>query len=55
MLWLGYHLMERDYGKVLTPLKIIYARMPSLMFIAQRIDKTANKKISFEPPFRLLI
>lgn len=55
MLKMGYHMMEREFGKVLTPLKIIYARMPSLMFIAQRIDKTANKKISLEAPFRLLI
>jgi len=55
MLWMGYRMMEREYGKVLTPLKIIYARKPSLMFIAQRIDKTANKNISFEAPFRLLI
>lgn len=55
MLWMGYRMMEREYGKVLTPLKIIYARKPSLMFIAQRIDKTANKNISLDASFRLLI
>ena len=55
MLRMGYHMMKREFGKVLTPLKIIYARKPSLMFIAQRIDKMANKNISIEAPFRLLI
>ena len=55
LLKMGYYMMEREFGKVLTPLKVIYARKPSLMFVAQKIDKTANKKISFEAPFRLLI
>ena len=55
MLKMGYHMMRREFGKVLTPLKIIYARKPSLMFVSQRIDKTANKNISFEAPFRLLV
>lgn len=55
LLKMGYHMMEREFGKVLTPLKVIYARKPSLMFIAQKIDNTANKKISLEAPFRLLV
>jgi len=54
MLKMGYRMMQKQFGKVLTPLKIIYARKPSLMFIAQKIDKTASK-LSFEPSFRLLI
>ena len=54
MLKMGYRMMKKQFGKVLTPLKIIYARKPSLMFIAQKIDKTSNK-ISFAPEFRLLI
>jgi alkylhydroperoxidase family enzyme len=54
MLKMGYRMMQKQFGKVLTPLKIIYARKPSLMFIAQKIDKTSSK-LSFEPSFRLLV
>ena len=54
MLKMGYKMMQKQFGKVLTPLKIIYARKPSLMFIAQKIDKTSSK-LSFEPSFRLLM
>ena len=54
MLKMGYKMMQKQFGKVLTPLKIIYARKPSLMFIAQKIDKVSGK-LSFDPPFRLLV
>jgi len=55
MLRIGYRMMKKQFGKVLTPLKIIYSRKPALMFVAQKIDNVSNKKISFEPSFRLLI
>jgi len=54
MLKMGYKMMQKQFGKVLTPLKIIYARKPSLMMIAQKIDKTSSK-LSLDPSFRLLI
>ncbi len=54
MLKMGYRMMQKQFGKVLTPLKVIYARKPSLMFIAQKIDKT-SATLSFEPSFRLLM
>jgi alkylhydroperoxidase family enzyme len=54
MLKMGYMMMKKQFGKVLTPLKIIYARKPSLMFIAQKIDKTSSK-LSLDPSFRLLV
>lgn len=54
MLKMGYMMMKKQFGKVLTPLKIIYARKPSLMFIAQKLDKTSSK-LSLEPSFRLLV
>jgi len=54
MLKMGYMMMEKQFGKVLTPLKIIYARKPSFMFIAQKLDKTSSK-LSLEPSFRLMI
>ena len=55
MLKMGYQMMKRQFGKVPTPLKIIYARSPCLMSVALRIDKTANKKLSFDTEFRLLV
>ena len=54
MLKIGYRMMQKQFGKVLTPLKIIYARKPSLMFVAQKIDKTSSK-LSLEPTLRLLV
>lgn len=54
MLKMGFRMMQKKFGKVLTPLKIIYTRKPSFMFIAQKIDKTASK-LSLEPSFRLLV
>ncbi len=55
MLKMGYLMMEHRFGKVPTPLKIIYARSPCLMAVALRIDKTATTKLSFDADFRLLI
>ncbi len=55
MLKVGYRMMQHEFGKVLTPLKIIYARNPSLMAVALRIDKTANKRLSLDADFRILI
>jgi len=55
MLKMGYQMMKHQFGKVPTPLKIIYARSPCLMAVALRIDKTANKRLSFGAEFRLLI
>jgi alkylhydroperoxidase family enzyme len=54
MLKMGYRMTNKKFGKVLTPLKIIYARKPSLMLIAQLIDNTSNKT-SFDADFRLLV
>ena len=55
MLKMGYRMMKHKFGKVLTPLKIIYARNPALMSVALRIDKTSNSKLSLDTEFRLLI
>ncbi len=54
ILKMDYKMMQKQFGKVLSPLKIICARKPSLMFIARKIDK-ASSKLSFELSFRLLV
>ena len=45
----------REYGKVLTPLTVIYARKPRLAFIAQLITRTTEKGLTLEPGLRLLV
>ena len=50
-----YHMIGREFGKVLTPFKVIYARKPELISISQRIEKMANRKLSMDASFRLLI
>ena len=46
---------RREYGKVLTPLKVIYARKPRLAFIAQLITRTMERGLSLDDDLRLLI
>jgi len=55
MLKMGYRMMAHKFGKVLTPLKIIYARNAALMSVALRIDKITSKKLSLDAGFRMLI
>jgi alkylhydroperoxidase family enzyme len=55
MLKMAYRMVRGKFGKVLSPLKIIYARKPALMFVAQKIDTVLMKKLSFDPTFRLLV
>ena len=45
----------REYGKVLTPLTVIYARKPRLALIAQLITWTTEKGLTLEPGLRLLV
>ena len=52
---LAFHLSKRQFGKVLTALKVIYARKPRLLLIAQLIARTQEKGISLESQLRLLV
>lgn len=46
---------KREFGKVIMPMKIIYARKPKLMWIANKIYQFQEKDVSLEPSLRLLI
>ena len=46
---------KREFGKVIMPFKIIYARKPKLMFLANKIYQFQEKEVSLEPALRLLI
>jgi alkylhydroperoxidase family enzyme len=46
---------ERQFGRVITPLKVIYARKPRLLPIAAQIQRTMEGGLSIDPALRLLI
>jgi len=52
---LAYWMMKREFGKVATPLKVIYARKPVFLPLMMLINKTADRGISLEPELRLLV
>lgn len=51
---IAFRLSKRWYGKVITPMKVIYARKPQLLFIANKIIN-AEKSMSLDESLRLLI
>jgi AhpD family alkylhydroperoxidase len=52
---LAFWWSKREFGKVIMPLKVIYARKPKLMLLANKIIQMQEKSISLEPELRLLI
>jgi AhpD family alkylhydroperoxidase len=52
---LAYWMSRRRFRRVITPLKIIYARQPALLTVAAHIDWVRDHKISIEPSLRLLV
>jgi len=52
---LGYWLSRRQLGGVMSPLKVIYARAPTLTWTSLVIGPTVEKGLSLEPELRLLI
>ena len=55
LLKIAYWFSKRQFGKVLTPLKVIYARKFSLLQFAMKIAKFEEKQNSLTPELRLLI
>lgn len=52
---LAYRFSERQFGKVIAPLKVIYARKPRLALLAQHIQHTLEQGLSLKPSLRLLV
>jgi alkylhydroperoxidase family enzyme len=52
---LAFWWSKREFGKVIMPFKVIYARQPKLMFLANKIYRFQEKSVSLEPSLRLLI
>ena len=51
----AYWFSRRRFGKVLTPMKVIYARKPSLLSLAMKISKFEEKQTSLAPDLRLFV
>jgi len=50
----AYRIVERKFGKVVTPLKVIYARKPLFLMVFALIDLLLNKSVTLPASFRLL-
>lgn len=54
MLKLAYRMMKRQYGKVISPMKVIYSRKPPFMFFTKKIYDI-EKNLSLSKSEKLLI
>ena len=46
---------KKQFGKVMTPMKVIYARKPELLRFAMKIDKFEKAQNTLAPDLRLLV
>lgn len=51
----AYRFSRKQLGKVIGPMKVIYARKPRLLVLAAQIQRTMEHGISLEPSLRLLV
>ena len=54
LLKLAYKMAKRQFGKVIMPLKVIYARVPALLMLSGKLEST-EKKLSLPKNIRILI
>lgn len=52
---LAYWMTERRLGKVMTPMKVIYARLPALFRHAWQQIQIVEKKITLDPTISILV
>lgn len=52
---IAYWWSRKEFGKVIMPMKVIYARKPKLMFLANKIYQFQEKEVSLDASLRLLI
>jgi len=55
MLRIAYWASRRRLGKVMTPMKVVYARMPAILKVSYDLTMFTEKKIRLEPGLRLLV
>ncbi|MEZ5424718.1 MAG: hypothetical protein R2747_00510 [Pyrinomonadaceae bacterium] len=54
LLKIAYWLCRRRLGKVITPLKVIYARKPNLLFVSNSLQK-ASAKLTLDKSVQILV
>src|SRR5262245_48855634 len=52
---LAFWLTRRQFGKVMTPMKVVYPRVPEMMKLAYELVKFETKGIRLEPGLRFLV
>jgi len=55
MMRVAYWMTRRQLGKVMTPMKVIYPRMPGAMKVAYEISKFEMKGIRLEPELKFMV
>ncbi len=55
VLRLAYWISRRRFGRVITPLQVIYARRTALIPLTAYIDLVREKKLSVDPAVRMLV
>lgn len=55
MTLLAYRMAARQFGKVATPLKVLYARKPPFLPLLMLINRIADRSLSLDPELRLLV
>ncbi len=55
LLRIAYYLSRRQLGRVITPLKVVYARAPRLAALGYRISRVLENGLSLDPEIELLV
>jgi len=55
ILRLAYRLSKKRFGKVIAPLKVLYARRPALLFVAQLFEMVDSRSRTLPEDLKLLV
>lgn len=55
MMRIAFWMTRRQLGKVITPMKVLYARMPGVMKLSYEIQKFQMKGIKLEPGLHFMV
>jgi alkylhydroperoxidase family enzyme len=55
MMRIAYWMTRRQLGKVMTPMKVVYPRMPGAMKVAYEMAKFETKGIRLEPQLKFMV
>lgn len=55
MLRLAYGYAKRRFGKVITPMKVVYARLPGALAVSRALNKVSMSGLTLDPTLRVLV